>query len=62
MRRDERRQVAAQEARAIKDDAVDLAEIRAIQEDIAALQGEGVRGEVYRLPARGRGHEQQGPR
>ena len=46
----------------MKDDAVDLAEIRAIQEDIAALQGGGVRGEVYRLPARGRGHEQQGPR
>ena len=44
MRRDERRQVAAQEARAIKDDVVDLAEVRAIQDDIAALQegrGEG---------------------
>ena len=37
MRRDERRQLAAAEARAIKDDPVDLAEIRAIQEDMAAL-------------------------
>jgi hypothetical protein len=37
MRRDERRQVAAAEARAIKDDPVDLAEIRAIQQDRAAL-------------------------
>ncbi len=37
MRRDERRQVAAAQARAIKDDPVDLVEIRAIQEDRAAL-------------------------
>ncbi len=37
MRRDERRQLAAAEARAITDDPVDLAEIRAIQEDKAAL-------------------------
>jgi len=37
MGRDERRQLAAAEARAIKDDPVDLAEIRAIQEDKAAL-------------------------
>lgn len=37
MSRDERRQVAAAEARAIKDDPLDLAEIRAIQEDLAAL-------------------------
>lgn len=37
MQRDERRQVAAAEARAIKDDPADLAEIRAIQEDLAAL-------------------------
>jgi len=37
MRRDERRQVAAVEARAIKDDPADLAEIRAIQHDRAAL-------------------------
>ncbi|MDJ0355694.1 hypothetical protein [Paenarthrobacter sp. PH39-S1] len=37
MRRDERRHVAAAEARAIKDDAADLAEIRAIQQDMAAL-------------------------
>ena len=38
MKRDERRQVAAQEARAIRDDPVDLTEIRAIQEDMAALR------------------------
>lgn len=44
MRRDERRQVAAQEARAIKDDAVDVAEIHAIREDIAALQEGGREG------------------
>lgn len=37
MRRDERRKLAAAEAHAIKDDPVDLAEIRAIQEDKAAL-------------------------
>lgn len=37
MQRDERRHVAAAEARAIADDPVDLAEIRAIQDDIAAL-------------------------
>jgi hypothetical protein len=37
MRRDERRQLAAVEAQAIKDDPVDRAEIRAIQEDRAAL-------------------------
>lgn len=37
MRRDERRQIAAAEARAIKDDPVDLAEVRAIQQAIAAL-------------------------
>lgn len=37
MQRDERRQTAAAEARAIKDDPVDRAEIRAIQEDRAAL-------------------------
>lgn len=37
MHRDERRQVAAAEARAIKDDPVDIAEIRAIQQDMAAL-------------------------
>ncbi|HEV7167586.1 MAG TPA: hypothetical protein VIG41_08900 [Micrococcaceae bacterium] len=37
MRRDERRQVAAAEARAIRDDPADLAEIRAIQQDKAAL-------------------------
>ncbi|SDX84234.1 hypothetical protein SAMN05661080_01420 [Modestobacter sp. DSM 44400] len=37
MRRDERRQLAATEARAIKEDPVDLAEIRAIQEDKAVL-------------------------
>jgi hypothetical protein len=38
MKRDERRQIAAAEARAIKDDPVDLAEIKAIQQDLAALQ------------------------
>jgi hypothetical protein len=37
MRRDERRQLAAAEARAFKDDPIDLAEIRAIQEDKATL-------------------------
>jgi hypothetical protein len=37
MRRDERRQIAAAEARAIKDDPADLEEIRAIQKDRAAL-------------------------
>ena len=37
MQRDERRRVAAAEARAIKDDPSDLAEIRAIQEEMAAL-------------------------
>lgn len=38
MTRDDRRQIAAREARAIIDDPVDIAEIRAIQQDIAALQ------------------------
>ena len=38
MQRDERRQVAAREARAIRDDPVDLSEIRAIQQDMAALR------------------------
>jgi hypothetical protein len=37
MERDERRRVAAAEARAIKDDPADLAEIREIQQDMAAL-------------------------
>ena len=37
MRRDERRKVAAAEALAIKDDPDDLAEIRAIQQDMEAL-------------------------
>ncbi len=37
MRRDERRRTAATEATAIADDPDDLAEIRAIQADIAAL-------------------------
>jgi len=36
LHRDERRQVAAAEALAIKDDPADLAEIRAIQQDMAA--------------------------
>lgn len=38
MRRDERRQVAAQEALALKEDPVDLAEVRAIQREMAALR------------------------
>ncbi len=37
MQRDERRQRAAAEARAIRDDPVDRAEIQATQEDRAAL-------------------------
>lgn len=37
MSRDERRRVAAAEARAIRDDPADLAEVQAIQDDIAAL-------------------------
>jgi hypothetical protein len=37
MGRDERRRIAAAEARAIKDDPTDLAEVRAIQRDMAAL-------------------------
>ncbi len=37
MKRDERRQVAAAEARTIKDDPADLAEIRAIRDDLASL-------------------------
>ena len=38
MQRDERRQLAAAEARSIRDDPGDLAEIRAIQQDMAALR------------------------
>ncbi|WP_125612324.1 hypothetical protein [Specibacter cremeus] len=37
MSRDERRRLAAAEARAVKDDPTDLAEVRAIQQDMAAL-------------------------
>ena len=37
LQRDERRQLAAAEARTIAADPVDLAEIKAIQDDIAAL-------------------------
>jgi hypothetical protein len=37
LHRDERRRVAAAEARALKDDPADLAEIHAIREDRAAL-------------------------
>lgn len=37
MTRDERRRLAAAEARAIKDDPADLAEIAAVQRDRAAL-------------------------
>jgi len=38
MKRDERRAVAAAEARAIKDDPEDRAEIEALQKDAAALR------------------------
>jgi len=38
MTRDERRSLAAAEARAIKDDPADRAEIDAIQHDLIALQ------------------------
>ncbi len=38
MRRDERRQVAAEEARSVSEDPLDLAEVRAIQQDMAALR------------------------
>ena len=38
MKRDERRQVAAREARVIRDDPADLAEIRAIQQDMDSLR------------------------
>ena len=38
MQRDERRRIAATEARAIKDDPEDRAEIAAIQEDLTALR------------------------
>ena len=38
MRRDQRRRTAADEARALKDDPVDLAEGRAIQREMAALR------------------------
>lgn len=37
MSRDERRQVAAAEALAVKNDPADLAEVRAIQREMAAL-------------------------
>lgn len=38
MSRDERRRIAAAEARAVKDDPADLDEVRAIQQDMAALR------------------------
>lgn len=38
MLRDERRRVAAGEARAVKDDPEDRAEVAAIQQDLAALR------------------------
>ena len=44
MRRDERRGVAAEEARAVKVDPADLAEVRAIQQDMAALLEGGREG------------------
>lgn len=37
MSRDETRKLAAEQARAIRDDPADLAEIQAIREDLAAL-------------------------
>lgn len=37
MSRDETRRLAAEQARAIRDDPADLAEIRAVREDLAAL-------------------------
>ena len=37
MRRDERRRIAADEARALRDDPVEMAEVRAIEQDRAAL-------------------------
>lgn len=37
MRREENRRIAAAEARSIQNDPADLAEIRAIHEDLAAL-------------------------
>lgn len=37
LRQDERRRIAAAEARAIANDPADLAEVRAVQVDIAAL-------------------------
>ena len=38
MRRDQRRRTAAAEARALKEDPVDLAEVRAIQREMATLR------------------------
>lgn len=38
LKRDERRSIAAAEARTIKDDSEDRAEIEAIHQDLAALQ------------------------
>lgn len=38
MGRDERRRIAAEESRVLKDDPVDLAAIREIQQDMAALR------------------------
>jgi hypothetical protein len=37
MSRDERRRLAAAEARAVKDDPTDRAEVRAVQQEMAAL-------------------------
>ncbi len=58
LQRDQRRRIAAAEARAISNDPDDLAEIRAIWTTSPLI----VKGETYRLPARGRGHEQRGRR
>lgn len=37
LHRDERRRLAAAEARSIKDDPADLAEVRAVQQEMASL-------------------------
>ena len=44
MRRDERREVAAAETRSLKEDPVDLAEVRAIQQDMAVSRQDPCEG------------------
>ncbi len=58
MQRVERRQVAAAEARAIKDDPAVLLAFRRS----STTWRRCMRGEVYRLPPRGKGHKQKGRR